>query len=92
MKFIGNHAAHPHVKQWIREGFTEFIDIHVQCFADYREVPTHFIGSVAYYFSDILREVCSRMNVMPGNIIQKPIDNLVNYHLKYKIPETLDKA
>lgn len=92
MKFIGNHAGHPHVQRLIREGFTEFIDIHVQCFSDYREVPTHFIGSVAYYFSGILREVCTEMNVLCGNIIQKPIDNLVHYHLKYKIPATLDKA
>jgi N-acetylglucosamine kinase-like BadF-type ATPase len=91
MKFIVSHGNHPHVKQWIREGFREFIDIHVQCFSDYQTVPTHFIGSVAYFFSDILREVTREMNLIPGNIIQKPIDNLVNYHLKYKIPETLDR-
>ena len=87
MRFIGKFSDHAHVQQWMREGMTEFIDIHVQCFPQYKEVPTHFVGSVAYYFQSILQETCDKMDVRLGNVIQKPIDGLVDYHLNYKLAE-----
>lgn len=87
MKFIGKFSDHAHVQQWMREGMTEFLDIHVQCFENYRDVPTHFVGSVAFYFQNILRETCEKMDINMGRVIQKPIDGLVDYHLHFKLPE-----
>lgn len=87
MKFIGKFGDHAHVKSWLREGMTKFLDIHVQCYPQYREVKTHFVGSVAYYFHHILKERCEAMDVNMGRIIQKPIDGLVEYHLNYKMAE-----
>jgi N-acetylglucosamine kinase-like BadF-type ATPase len=87
MRFIGKFRDHAHVKAWLREGMTKFIDIHIQCYPQYKEVNTHFVGSVAYYFHDILEECCESMDVNMGRIIQKPIDGLVEYHLNYKMAE-----
>jgi len=87
MKFIGKFSTHPHVQAWIRKGMTEFLDVHVQCYKNYKEVPTHFVGSVAFYFQDILKECCDKMNINMGRVIQKPIDGLVDYHLHFKLPE-----
>lgn len=87
MEFIVKHGNHEHVRNWIREGFREFIDIHVQCFPEYKQVKTHFVGSVSYLFRDILEEVCIDMNVELGRVIRKPIDKLVEYHVRFRLPQ-----
>lgn len=89
MTFIGKHKEHPHVKNWMVNGFREFIDIHVKCFPNWSEVKVHFIGSVAHYFRNDLAEACKQEGVELGTVIQKPIDNLVRYHVEYKIPELI---
>jgi hypothetical protein len=50
----------------------------------------HFIGSIAFFFEDILRNSASCMGITVGNIIQKPIHGLVSYHMKYLIPSKKD--
>jgi len=87
MEFIVKHSSHEHVRNWIREGLREFIDIHVTCFAEYKSVKTHFVGSVSYLFKDILEEVCIEMNVQLGRVIRKPIDKLVEYHVRFRLPQ-----
>jgi len=73
-------------KEWVRNlvynGMREFIDIHVTCYKNYREVPVHFIGSVAYHFKDVLTEACESYEVRLGKVIKQPIYNLVDYHLE----------
>ncbi len=81
MRFITGFKHEPYVRELIREGVARFIDIHVTCYKDFKEVPTHFIGSVAYYHEDILREVAAEKGVIVGSIIKKPIDGLYNYHI-----------
>tara|TARA_B100000795_G_scaffold60130_2_gene40173 strand:+ start:5177 stop:6046 length:870 start_codon:yes stop_codon:yes gene_type:complete len=91
MKFIGKFKNHPHVKEWMVEGFRHFLKIHVKCFDNWSDVKVHFIGSVAFHFQHYLAEACETEDVQLGSIIKKPIDNLVRYHIEYKISE-LEKA
>lgn len=90
MKFLGEHHEHPHVRDWIYNGMKHFSSIHVQCFKNYKEVPVHFIGSVGHIFQDILKRVAKEDSWQLGNIIRRPLDGLVEYHVKYKLP-TLTK-
>lgn len=86
MKFIGEHRDHPHVKQWIVKGMIHFINIHVKCFKNWKEVPVHFIGSIGEIFRDCLDEAAKETGIKIGKVIRKPIDGLVNYHVLYKLP------
>lgn len=86
-RFIGGFSDHPHVKKWLNEGFREFIDIHVKCYSNWADVKVHFIGSVAFYFIEDLKQACLDEGVQIGTVIQKPIDNLVRYHIEYMLPE-----
>jgi hypothetical protein len=72
-------------------GFRHFLKIHVKCFDNWSDVKVHFIGSVAFHFQHYLAEACEEEDVHLGSIIKKPIDNLVRYHVEYKISE-LEKA
>ncbi|MBL7941321.1 MAG: ATPase, partial [Flavobacteriales bacterium] len=87
MKFIGEHRDHPLIVQWITDGMRHFIGIHVKCFANWREVPVHFVGSIGHYFEHCLRKAAEAEGIRLGRIVQKPIDGLVEYHVRYKIPQ-----
>jgi glucosamine kinase len=83
MTFIGRHQEVPQIISLLEEGFQAFIDVHVKCYKNYKEVPVHFVGSVAYHFQLVLRHVCEREGISVGQIIKRPIDGLANYHVKY---------
>ena len=59
----------------------EFMDVNVCNINGYQNMPVHFIGSIAYHFSETLKEAARARNIQVGKIIQKPIDNLMEYFL-----------
>lgn len=83
MKFIVQFSDDPFVKEMIYEGFKKFIQIHVVCYDNHKDVKVHFVGSIAHLFRNELREACKHYQVALGQTIQKPIDGLINYHIKY---------
>ncbi len=86
MKFIGEHRDHPHVREWVIKGMVHFINIHVKCFKNWKDVPVHFIGSIGEVFRDCLNAAAEETGITLGRVIRKPIDGLVDYHIKYKLP------
>ena len=81
MKFIAKHKSADIVKEWLQDGFGAFLDIHVACFDNFKQMPIHFIGSVAYHFSEDLSLACEKRGMKMGNLIKKPIEGLAKYHL-----------
>ena len=67
----------------IQKGMNEFIKIHVCCYPEHKFVKTHFIGSISKIFERELKSAAENNGIILGDIIQKPVDNLVNYHLNY---------
>jgi hypothetical protein len=65
----------------IHQGFKHFIDIHVKCFENYRDAEVNFVGSVAHLFENELHETCASEGLKVGAIIQRPLENLVQFHL-----------
>jgi glucosamine kinase len=82
MRFCSEHRDKQYIKDMIHDGMYEFLNIHVCCYKNYREVPVHFVGSIAYYFEEILREHCKNLHIQVGVITNKPVDELVRYHLE----------
>lgn len=80
MKFIFNHATDIYFKEMIYEGFKHFVEIHVCCYPNFKNYKTHFIGSIAFLFSEELKKACDFHNVKLGQIVQKPIKGLIEYH------------
>jgi len=44
------------------------------------KVPVNFVGSIAYYLQDELKDILNRNDLIIGNIKQRPIDGLVEFH------------
>lgn len=82
-RFAGKHMENPYVKTIVREGFAKFADIHIACFDNHKEVPIHFVGSVGAIFHEILEEVLEERGMRLGQIMRKPVDGLIKYHLEY---------
>lgn len=78
-KFLSDHKDYHYVKRLVYQGMLEFMDIHICGYPDYHNVPCHFIGSIAFYFEDILREVASRRDIKVGKIIKQPVHTLAEY-------------
>jgi N-acetylglucosamine kinase-like BadF-type ATPase len=83
MKFINRHYHHEYVVNMIQHGMNEFMKIHVCCYPEHKSVKTHFIGSISKIFERELIQAANNNGVILGEIIQKPVDNLVNYHLNH---------
>ena len=43
----------------------------------------NFIGSIAHFFEDEIKAAAANLHLEVGHIVRKPIDSLVNYHIKY---------
>ena len=81
MPFVKDNQNHPYMKDMVYQGLAKFINIHVWCYDNFREVPVNFVGSIAYYFRDVLEEVAKNHRFTIGKVEKKPIFPLVEYHL-----------
>ncbi|GAB5556250.1 MAG: ATPase [Schleiferiaceae bacterium] len=82
-RFVGKHSEHPYLRNLVKQGFEEFIDTHVLCFPEAPDCEINFVGSVAYHFQGLLSEVLSSKGLTLGNVVGKPVDGLVSYHLNF---------
>lgn len=78
--FINEHRTHPFIYNLITEAFRLFYKYQICCYPKHKEVPVHFVGSVAYHYNDILTEVGKEFAITTGRFIKAPIDGLVEYH------------
>ena len=85
MKTISKYRDTDYVNDMIHDGMQAFLHRHVCCYKNHKEVPVNFVGSIAYYFQDILKKEAAMLGIEVGNVIKKPIDGLVEYHLKQKV-------
>jgi len=83
MEFAVKESAHPYIKLMMFEGFKRFNEIHVCSYENYRQMKTSYVGSIAYLFSAELQRACEATDVSIGQIIQKPIEGLIQYHQTY---------
>jgi len=69
----------------ITEGMLKFIEYRILCFKESQNVPIHFIGSIANFSEDIIKDCMKPYNLELGNIIRRPIDGLIDYYRQNKL-------
>lgn len=80
-KFMFEFKDEKYIKKVIRKGFREFFKYRVLPYQEVDEAtPIYFIGSIAHYFRDTLEKVAGKYNLKITDVIQRPIDNLINFH------------
>ncbi len=83
MPFIVKHKENSYFKNMIREGFKQFIDVHVTCYKNYQDLEINFVGSIAHIFEEQLKEAAEAYTIKIGSIIKRPANALVEYHLNH---------
>jgi len=81
-KFMFDFKENPYIKDIITCGFQEFFKYRILPFNKTAETPIYFIGSIAHYFMDILEEIAEKNKLKVAGVVQRPIDELVAYHIK----------
>lgn len=80
--FLSEHISHPFIIDILKTSFSEFIETNIKSYPDYRDQTCHFVGSIAYHFSDILKELCMINEIKVGKILKHPIEELSRFILK----------
>ncbi len=79
-KFMFLHQENKYIKKLVRNGFKKFFNFHILGYNKKKNTPIYFIGSIAYYFRNILEEVAAKNDLKISGVIRKPIENLIEYH------------
>ena len=80
-KFLIKHKETEFCKKLIQEEMESFVENYIKQFENYQEVPVHFIGSIAFYLKEELEVVLNNHNIKLGNVLRRPIDGLIEYHI-----------
>lgn len=78
--FLKDHIWNPYVYSLVREEFASFLKRNVAMYPGSRTLPLSFTGSIAFHFSDILKEVAENEGFKVGKICKSPMEGLIEYH------------
>jgi N-acetylglucosamine kinase-like BadF-type ATPase len=78
--YISEHSNEPYYYQLIYQSFQDFFKKHVVKFKEYQKKPVSFVGSVAYYNSNILRKAAADAGIHVHLILEGPIAGLTLYY------------
>ena len=81
-QFIIKNKEVLEMKSIIEDGLQRFISHQILQFENAKDVPIHFIGSIAHYLKDEIDIALKRNGLRLGNVVRRPIDGLVQYHQK----------
>lgn len=79
-RFLIENINEPSIHQLVYNSFKSFFVRNIANYKGYKEYKINFVGSIAFFYQDVLREVAADMGCTVGNIIQSPMDGLINYH------------
>lgn len=80
-KFIFQNIKEPYMLELSISCFTQFFDKHICKYEKHRELKLSIVGSVGFYFSDIIRKVAQDKSVEIDKFLESPIAGLTLYHL-----------
>ena len=80
-RFLIENKDSRYAQELIRRGMGIFITRQILQFTNAKEIPIHFTGSIAYYLKEELIECLNDHGLKAGNIIRRPIDGLLKYHI-----------
>lgn len=85
--FVADYKHEPFIQKMVFDSVTEFFENQVLPYPEARQSELNFIGSISYYYEEIIKAVAARFHMKIGTIVRKPIESLVEYHQQYILPE-----
>ena len=83
-KFLIQNKEHEFCKKIIFKGMKSFVKNYIRQYDNCKEVPVHFVGSIAFYLREELQVTFDKYGLQLGNVLRRPIDGLIAYHIANK--------
>ncbi len=78
--FLTENRGHFMIENILEDAFNDFFFNHVYKYRESWSMPINFVGSVAYGFRDVLKELALTYELQMGKILKNPMDGLIQYH------------
>lgn len=78
--FLLENIGEPSIHRLVLNSFKSFFVRNITNYKGYRELSVNFVGSIAYYYADVLKEAAASVGCKTGTIIKSPMSGLVKYH------------
>ncbi len=80
--FIHSNLHETELRNLVTTSFAEFFSRNVSQYRRSHQLPVYFTGSVAFHFSNLLRETAEKAGYSIGNITENPMEGLIRYHIE----------
>jgi N-acetylglucosamine kinase-like BadF-type ATPase len=84
-RFMYKHRHNKLIQSILFEGFEEFVKVHILRQSGCQSYPCHFVGSISYFFQDVLAEVCQKHKIKLGKVVASPVLGLTEYILQISV-------
>lgn len=82
-EFMFLNKESDYIKEVIKKGIRIFSENMILQFKEeLKTSPVHFTGSIAFFAKEEITEVAKEYGYTVGNFVRRPIEGLVNYHIK----------
>ena len=78
--FLKENRGHYMIENIIEDGFNDFFFNHIYKYRESWTMPINFIGSIAYGFKDVLKDMCNSYELQLGKVLKNPMEGLIKYH------------
>ncbi|MEJ7625987.1 MAG: N-acetylglucosamine kinase [Ferruginibacter sp.] len=78
--FLVENRGHFMIENIIEDSFNDFFFNHVYKYRESWTLPVNFVGSVAFGFKDVLKEMCSSYELQLGKVLKNPMEGLIKFH------------
>lgn len=79
-KFLIVNKSSDYAQKVIKKGLRIFTENQILQFEESKTAPIYFVGSIAHFLSDEIKEVLKEYNLKFGKIVRHPIKNLAKSH------------
>lgn len=80
--FLAENRGHYMIENIIEDGLNDFFYNHLYKYKETWTLPINFVGSIAYGFKDVLKDLCNNYELELGKILKTPMEGLIQYHTK----------
>jgi len=78
--FLSKNIDVPEIHDLVLNAFRAFFRRNIRNYKNFNAYPANFIGSVAYYFRNVLAEAAAAEGCNIGKVVKSPMSGLINYH------------
>lgn len=78
--FLSENRGHYMIENIIEDSINDFFFHHICKFKESWTLPVSFVGGIAYYFRDVVKELCNSYEFTLGKILKNPMEGLSEYH------------